>query len=218
TELCILCHQGLYIWYGGSHNLAGVECVNCHGFDYAVEGDNSTYFLNHTFVVDPELACGQSEDCHLWTEEWAKNQLDTIGNTFDALVDEIRAEATSFETIISTYNATAGANTTHANYVQGIIDEVVGLVDDLDGDGSHGFHNPAAFTAKLNDAYQDLLDAKTYFYEYLPPVTIDNGSTITETVTEFVTIPGGSQLMLAAALSGGLLIGILVGVILGRRD
>jgi len=218
SELCILCHQGLNIWYGGSHNLAGVECVNCHGFDYAIDGDSTTYFMNHTFVVDPDLACGQSDDCHIDSEAWALNQLDLIGNAFDALVEEIKAEATALETIISAYNGTASANVTHANYVQGIIDEVVDLVDDLEGDDSHGFHNPTAFTAELNEAYQDLLNAKTYFYEYLPAETIDNGTTITETVTNFVTILGGSELLMAGALSGGLLIGILVGVLLGRRD
>ena len=218
SELCVLCHQGLYIWYDGSHNLAGVECIDCHGYDFAIDGDNSTVFLNHTFVVDIDLACGQSEDCHLGTEEWALNQLEMIGNSFDALAEEIIAEATALETIVSTYNGTSDANITHANYVQGVIDDVVDRVNDLEGDDSHGFHNPAAFMVSLNDAYNDLLNAKSYFYEYYPAVTIDNGATITETVTNFVTIPGGSELMLAGALSGGLLIGILIGAILGRRD
>ncbi len=216
SELCILCHQGLYIWYGGTHNIVGVECIDCHGYDLVNVTDPDSYFLNHTFVVDPALACGQSVECHEGQEEWALNQLENIGDAFDALSDEILTEATSFELQVQAFNQSAGANATFANEMQEIIDDVRDRVQALVDDDSHGFHNPVAITEALNDAYRELLDAKAVFYQYVPTFTVTN--TVTETTVVVVTSsPADLMLPVIAGAIGGILIGLLVGAIIGKR-
>ncbi len=112
SELCGLCHVGTHhpsyqVWLGGPHNLAGVECIDCHGYDIA-PGDN--VFLNHTFVVDPDVACGQSDECHNGTVEWALHQLEEIQSAFETLYEEFETEATAFTAIVMAYNDTADAD------------------------------------------------------------------------------------------------------------
>jgi formate-dependent nitrite reductase cytochrome c552 subunit len=129
SELCGLCHVGSHhptytVWIGGSHNLAGVECIDCHGYDLT---PGESEFLNHTFAVDPDIACGQSDECHNGTVEWALNQLEEIQSSFHDLVEELETEATAFGAIVEAYNATAGANHTLANYVLDAIDDAVGV-------------------------------------------------------------------------------------------
>ncbi len=56
TQLCAICHVGSHhdtynIWYGGTHHLAGVDCIDCHGYDLTNHTDTDTYFLNHTFLL-----------------------------------------------------------------------------------------------------------------------------------------------------------------------
>ena len=230
TELCGLCHVGSHhdtynVWTGGTHHLAGVECIDCHGFDYAVSGDNSTYFLNHTFVVKPELACGQSEECHLGMEDWAINQLEMHQDAFDALAEEITTEAEALLTIVETYNATDGADHELVADTIEVIEEVEDLVHLLENDKSHGFHDAAGMMEDLNEAYADLLNAKAYFYENTPAatVTVTETVTVTVTVTETVTDPGtlfgfDSTMVLIGGSVGGIVIGLILGILVGRRQ
>ncbi|MHA2426347.1 MAG: ammonia-forming cytochrome c nitrite reductase subunit c552 [Candidatus Thorarchaeota archaeon] len=216
SQLCVLCHQGLYIWYDGGHNLAGVECVDCHGYDLANVTDPSSYFLNHTFVVNPDLACGQSDDCHEGYEDWALLQLEMIGDAFDSLTDEILAEATSFELQVQAYNQSANANVTFANEMQDVIDEVRDLVDDLIADDSHGFHNPSGITEILNEAYRDLLNAESAFYQHVPTMIVTETVTVTDTIV-ITRSEADSMLTLVGGTIGGLLLGIIFGVVIGKR-
>lgn len=214
SALCSICHSGMYIWFGGPHQLVGLDCVDCHGFDYTNTSDPNTYFLNHTFVVNPDIACGQSDECHEGMEDWALGQLDNIGVAFDALTDEILAEATSFELQVQAFNSSSTANATFANEMQDIIEDVRGRVDDL-MDGSRGFHNPSAMTAALNEAYRDLLDAEAVFYQYVPNLTV----TTTVTETNLITPPvADTMLQFVGGSIGGMLIGIIVGVLIGKRS
>lgn len=246
TQLCAFCHIGsnhdtYNIWYGGPHHLAGLECTDCHGYDYAIEGDPGTYFLNHTFAVDPDLACGQSPECHEGMEEWALNQLEEIQNSFDVLVDEVLAEAASLQSIIDSYNQTAGSNKTLVNEIKWRIDDAVEIVEVARDDRSHGFHNPAYLTAEVYSAYTDLLNAKSFFYESLQgetitiietvivtenvtiteTVTVTETQTITQIITEaftsLVTIVGDTTLLVIGGSFGGIVIGIVIGILMGRR-
>ncbi len=217
TQLCANCHVGTYhdtyqLWTGGPHHLAGVECTDCHGYDIA-PGDN--VFLNHTFVVNPEVACGQSTECHEGQEDWAINQLEQIQSAFDALTDEILTEASALEDIITTYNQTDGADHDLVAEVMDVIDSVVSEVTYLINDGSHGFHDPMEFSQRLTDAYAQLLNAKAYFYENLPPDTVIE--TVTETVTVTVPVGGTDTLVLAGGAVGGIVVGLLLGALIGRR-
>jgi predicted CXXCH cytochrome family protein len=213
SQLCLLCHTGMYIWIDGSHALAGVECIDCHGFDYY---DSDTYFLNHTFAVDPDIACGQSDECHEGNVDWALNQLELIGDAFDALSEEVLAEAESFELRVQAFNESARANVTFANEMQEIIDDVRDRVQDLIDDDSHGFHNPADMTAALNEAFRDLLEAEAVFYQYVPTVYETNTVTVTE--TNLITrSDADNMLVMVGGSIGGIIIGLLVGVIVGKR-
>jgi formate-dependent nitrite reductase cytochrome c552 subunit len=206
SELCGTCHVGerhgtYQTWTGGPHALAGVECIDCHGYDVA-PGDNE--FLNHTFLVNLDEACGQSTECHEGLEDWAIDQLETYQASFEELTAELGAEADSFEAIVLAYNATAGANYTLVDYVMGYVDEAGSMLMLYNGDGSSGFHHPHQVFGDLNEAYADLLDAKAYFYEMTgetagpPPLPADT-------------------LVIVAGAAGGIVVGLLLGVLVGRR-
>ncbi|MFW9847768.1 MAG: ammonia-forming cytochrome c nitrite reductase subunit c552 [Candidatus Thorarchaeota archaeon] len=226
TQLCASCHVGsrhttYNVWYGGTHHLAGVECIDCHGYDYALEGDPSTQFLNHTFMVNPDVACGQAPECHEGLEEWAIGQLESHQSAYNALVEEINTEVEDLSEIVLAYNATEGADHELVAEVMDIIDDVESVVSTQEGDLSEGFHDFSGIMSDLNAAYADLLNAKAYFYENTPPATVTN--TVTVTVTTTVTGPGGTlfgmdaTLVLIGGSVGGIVIGLILGVLVGRR-
>jgi formate-dependent nitrite reductase cytochrome c552 subunit len=210
------------VWIGGPHNLAGVECIDCHGYDIT-QGAQQLEFLNHTFTVKPDLACGQSEDCHYdplnpgAMEAWALGQLEMIEHAFDALTDEIEAEASTFGAIVLAYNATAGADHDLANTVYAAVENAEFWVDYYEADGSYGFHYPHLTFEELNAAYAEMLDAKAYFYEMMPADAVTVTVTVTNTVTNTVTVLGGDSLLLVGGSVGGIVIGLVLGILVGRR-
>lgn len=206
SELCGTCHVGerhttYQTWEGGPHALAGVECIDCHGYDVA-PGDN--VFLNHTFVVNPDVACGQAEECHMGLEDWAVDQLETYQASYEDLTEAITDEADGFEATVLAYNETAGANYTLVDYVLGFVDDANGMVSYYGGDGSEGFHHPHQIFGDLNAAYADLLDAKAYFYEFMTPAPTGGGVAV-------------DSLIIVAGAAGGIVVGLLLGVLVGRR-
>lgn len=210
-ELCGLCHVGdrhttYQTWTGGPHALAGVECIDCHGYDIANVSRPWTQFLNHTFLVNLDLACGQTNDdpgCHEGMDAWAVAQLETYQASYEDLTEEIAAEVAAFGPIVEAYNETAGANHTLANYVLDMIDEADAKVFEYNADGSHGFHHPHQIFGELNGAYADLLDAKALFYEM---TGTGGGGGIS---ADMLIIVGGA--------AGGIVVGLLLGVLVGRR-
>jgi formate-dependent nitrite reductase cytochrome c552 subunit len=206
SELCGSCHVGdrhatYQTWTGGPHALAGVECIDCHGYDVA-PGDH--VFLNHTFLVNLDESCGQSDECHEGLEDWAIDQLEIYQASYDELTAEIDAEVAAFGPIVEAYNATAGANHTLANIVLEAIDNADGMVSLYYGDGSHGFHHPHQIFGDLNAAYADLLDAKALFYEMTGGPAGGGG------------VPADTLIIVAGA-AGGIVVGLLLGVLVGRR-
>jgi predicted CXXCH cytochrome family protein len=210
TQLCGYCHTGerhpqYTIQQGGAHALTGVvQCTDCHGFRQGYYGSE----MDHSFSVEPEDACGQTTDassCHSGNEAWAINQLEEIQTSYDALVADFEAEATAFETAVMAYNDTADADYELVDYVLGIVDEASATVGYYGYDGSSGFHDPMGTFDALNDAFRDLLDAKAYFYENMPEPTS-------------LPPPGGfDTLILVGGAAGGIVVGLLLGVLVGRR-
>ena len=199
TELCGLCHTGTHdIFIDGSHNLAGVECTDCHGYQLIFYRGSWRGALNHTFVVDPDVACGQSEECHEGLEDWALGQLEMRGQAFDALTEEILEVADALTAEVVAYNVT-GANITVANDMQDAIDAAVDVVEDYQDDKSKGLHDGAETFTALNEVYADMLDAKATFYLAIAPV-------------------GGDILMFALLGVGGIVVGLVLGLLLGRRQ
>jgi formate-dependent nitrite reductase cytochrome c552 subunit len=205
TELCGICHtesrHPTYdVWRGGAHDLTGiVECVDCHGWQQGSHGP----VTNHTFfIINATAACGQGSECHAGQEDWAINQLEEIQSSFDDLVADFEAEATAFETVVLAYNATAGANHTLANYVLGVVNEASGVVGYYGYDGSSGFHDPTETFDALNSAYRDILDARAYYYENLPAPAAGFSA---------------DTLIIVAGAAGGIVVGLLLGVLVGRR-
>ena len=206
TELCGLCHVGDHhpsytVWRGGAHDLANVECTDCHGFRTGSHGPS----MNHTFTVEPEEACGQGPECHEGHEEWAINQLEEIQGAFEDLVLELETEATALETIVMAYNATADADHALVSDVLDEIDLAVGVAHFYGYDGSGAFHDPMETFDAVNGAFRDLLDAKAMYYENLPAPTSPppNG--------------GFDTLIVVGGAAGGIIVGLLLGVLVGRR-
>jgi len=211
TELCGLCHtesrHPTYdVWQGGAHDLTGVVlCTDCHGFRQGSHGPT----MNHTFTVEPEEACGQTKDdtsCHNGQEAWAINQLEEIQSSFNALVADFEAEATAFNTVVMDYNATEGADYELVDYVLGIVDDASTTVGYYGYDGSSGFHDPTETFDAVNGAFRDLLGAEAYFYENLP-----------EPTTTPPPVGGFDTLVVVGGAAGGIVVGLLLGVLVGRR-
>ncbi|MFW9845959.1 MAG: ammonia-forming cytochrome c nitrite reductase subunit c552 [Candidatus Thorarchaeota archaeon] len=218
TELCGLCHiefrHPMYeVFKGGPHDLAGVECTSCHG--YSLTRASGTPFLNHSFALNLTAACGQSETCHMDTEDWALGQLEMIQDAFEALSDEFYTEADALRATILAYNDTAGADTDLVDDLILEIDNAEYVFDLLGYDRSEGFHNPAGVFEELNAAYRDLLEAKATFYESVPEeVTV----TVTVTVTQTAPPPiPGDTLFLIGGSVAGIVIGLVLGILVGRR-
>ncbi|TFG98949.1 MAG: hypothetical protein E4H14_20560 [Candidatus Thorarchaeota archaeon] len=201
SELCGLCHtEGRHptydVWTDGPHDLTGVvECTSCHGFQPGSHGPT----MNHTFAVLP-ASCNQT-GCHA-SQEWAINQLEEIQSAYDDLVADFEAEASAFETIVLAYNATAGANLTLVTEVMDIVDTASTTVGYYGYDGSSGFHDPMETFDALNSAFRDLLDAKAYYYENLPAASAGFSA---------------DTLIIVAGAAGGIVVGLLLGVLVGRR-
>ncbi|MFW9966915.1 MAG: ammonia-forming cytochrome c nitrite reductase subunit c552 [Candidatus Thorarchaeota archaeon] len=222
SELCGLCHEGsrhphYEVWLGGTHNLAGVECTNCHGYSLIFYRGAWRADLNHTFAVNPDLACGQAREegelgCHEGMETWALGQLEMRHDAYEALTQEILDEADSMATVVAAYNATEGADVAAANAMQAAIDEAERVVGYYGYDGSGGFHDGAETFTALNEVYADLLNAKATFYE-----STAEAPTVTVTVTTTVTVIGGDTLLLIGGSVGGIVIGLVLGVLVGRR-
>jgi hypothetical protein len=203
TELCGLCHVGTHhphyeVWSDGTHDLAGVECTDCHGYALIFYRGSWRGTLNHTFAIDPDVACGQSEDCHEGMETWALGQLEMRGLAFDALTEEILDATTALTAEVVAYNVT-GANITLANYMQDAIDAAVDTVHYYQYDSSKGFHDGAETFAALTDVYADMLDAKATFYQNAAPAGVD-------------------IVMLSIIGVGGIVGGLVLGLLLGKRQ
>ncbi|MFX1368563.1 MAG: ammonia-forming cytochrome c nitrite reductase subunit c552 [Promethearchaeota archaeon] len=211
SELCGLCHVGTHhphyeVWIGGTHNLAGVECTDCHGYSLIFYRGSWRADTNHTFAVDPDIACGQARDedelaCHDGMETWALGQLEMRHDAFEALTDEILDEAETLAEEVDTYNTTAGADIAVANAMQDAIDDAESVVDYYMADGSMGFHDGAQTFEALNEAYAALLDAKATFYE---AKAIPAG-------------PGLDMILLIGGAGGGIVLGLVLGILVGRR-
>jgi hypothetical protein len=178
--------------------------------------------LNHTFAIDPDIACGQARDeadvgCHEGMDTWALGQLEMRHDAFDTLTTEILAEATAMAAEVATYNATAGADVSAANAMQAAIDSAEDVVQYYVYDGSGGFHDGAQTFTALNEAYASLLDAKATFYEDTAAApTVTNTVTVTVTVTA-PPVPGGDTLLLIGGSVGGIVVGLVLGILVGRR-
>jgi hypothetical protein len=162
--------------------------------------------MDHSFSVDPEDSCGQSEECHEGMEAWAISQLEEITSAYDALVADFDAEATAFETAVMAYNDTADADYELVDHVLGIAEEAADTVAYYGYDGSRGFHDPMGTFEAINEAFRDLLDAEAYFYENMPD-------------PEPTTPPpaGFDTLIVVGGAAGGIVVGLLLGVLVGRR-
>jgi formate-dependent nitrite reductase cytochrome c552 subunit len=215
SELCGTCHVGArhttyQTWTGGPHALAGVDCIDCHGYDYTNASEIAdSYFLNHTFVVQPDKACGQPEGepgCHdaEGQAEWALNQLETYQTSYEDLTEEILAEVAAFEPIVLAYNDTAGSDQDLVTDTLDAIDAAGAMVSYYGGDGSEGFHHPHQIFGDLNAAFADLLDAKAHFYE------------MTGGTSGPAPLPVDTLIIVAGA-AGGIVVGLLLGVLVGRR-
>jgi formate-dependent nitrite reductase cytochrome c552 subunit len=209
TDLCSLCHNSVrhpqyQVWFGGPHDLAGVECTDCHGYQliYATHG-GWTEVTNHTFAIVNETAtCGQT-GCHEGElADWAINMKDSRAEAYTALTDEITSAAASLAGLVDTYNATAGANYSLSAEVYDSIDAANSVVSLYNADKSMGMHNGVQTFDDLNAAYANLLNAKAMFFKLSTTAAPAGGM-------DMIIVIGGA--------AGGLVLGLVLGVLVGRR-
>jgi hypothetical protein len=165
--------------------------------------------MDHSFSVLPEDACNQT-GCHDNNLDWALGQLEEIQSSFESLVADFEAEATAFETVVMNYNATEGADHDFVSDVLDMVDEASTAVGYQVYDGSSGFHDPMGSFEAVNTAFRDLLDARAYFYENVPEAP-------STTPTPTTPIPVDNTLIIVGGAAGGIVVGLLLGVLVGRR-
>ena len=119
----------------------------------------------------------------------------------DSLAEEILEVAEALEAEVALYNVT-GANHTLANLVQAAVDDASDTVHYYQMDASKAFHDGAETFSALNEAYAAMLEAKATFYLNKAPAGV----------------LGGDMLILAALGGGGIVAGLVLGLLLGRRQ
>jgi formate-dependent nitrite reductase cytochrome c552 subunit len=209
TELCSLCHVGDHhpqyqVWEGGPHDLAGVECISCHGYQLIWSSHGGwTPVTNHTFALNATAACGQ-DGCHEGDRaDWAITMMEARADAYTALTGEIEDEATSLAALVDAYNVTTGANYSLSADVYEAIDAAELQVDIYNADKSMGMHDGAETFTTLNAVFADLLNAKAMFYK-LSSTAAPTGASM-----DMIIIIGGA--------AGGLVLGLVLGVLVGRR-
>jgi hypothetical protein len=163
--------------------------------------------MDHSFSVEPVDACNQT-GCHDTNLAWALAQLEEIQSSFEDLVADFEAEVTALETAVLAYNATEGADHDFVSDIMDMIDAASTEVSYHVYDGSSGFHDPYGSLGAVNDAFRDVLDAKAYFHENMP----DAPTSPTPTPT-----PVDNTLVIVGGAAGGIVVGLLLGVLVGRR-
>ncbi|MHA2020773.1 MAG: ammonia-forming cytochrome c nitrite reductase subunit c552 [Candidatus Thorarchaeota archaeon] len=228
TELCRICHSGpdqpMYdIWMGSSHQLAGVECVDCHG--YYVQSDGHG-FMNHTFNVNSQEVCGQSEFCHEGMETYVLGQLEIIHDTYEALTLEILSLADTVENQAAEYEASQDANATVISIAHSTITEARNVVESFNEDRSRGLHDWREMSDSLNAVHRALLQARAAIFEAESIVhDLISGeidvTTHTMTVTRHIDPPpaplGQSELNFVGGAVGGFMAALIIGIIVGRK-
>jgi predicted CXXCH cytochrome family protein len=218
TELCGMCHILQYESYMDSnHYLTGVLCTDCHGYDVNAKGD---YRVNHSFSVDEPLACGQSVSCHEDTIGWALDQLEIIPDTFHALSEDLTTEINRLQALLEDYRTDPDADPSLVNEVDDAIDNALQVAQDYSE--SSAVHDWREVWNELTVTINDLVAARAAIYEARSPIDelVRGDITIpTEyvTVTMIMEVPGGPQLLFAAAASISMVVSLCVGVIIGRR-
>jgi hypothetical protein len=224
TSLCGICHSGaeqpMYdIWIGSSHHLAGVVCINCHGYDLSSSG---SAFMNHTFNVDPLTACGQSEFCHQGMELYVLGQLEVIRDTYGALTSEILDLADLVESQVEAYSIVSDANSTIIDMAYSAIDDARSTVQAMDKDRSHGVHDWKQISNSLNTIHRELLRARTAILE-AESIVYDLISGEIDVTTHSIIVthyieppPGMSEISFVGGAVAGFTISIILGIIMGR--
>ncbi|MFX0055782.1 MAG: ammonia-forming cytochrome c nitrite reductase subunit c552 [Promethearchaeota archaeon] len=227
TELCRICHSGpdqpMYdIWIGSSHQLAGVMCVDCHGYGIQPNGQG---FMNHSFNVNAEAACGQSEFCHKGMETYVLGQLQVIHDTYEAMTLELLSLADDIENQALRYEATLGANATIVAMAQLAITTARDTVELFNEDRSRGVHDWWEMSASINEMHRALLEARAAILEaesIVHDLIAGEIEVTTHTVIRYVDPPppppGQSELGFVGGAVGGFIVSLIVGIIVGRKS
>jgi formate-dependent nitrite reductase cytochrome c552 subunit len=211
------------IWMGSSHQLAGVECVDCHGYSVQPNGHG---FMNHTFNVNPQEVCGQSEFCHEGMETYVLGQLEIIHDIYEALTLEILSLADTVENQAAEYEASQDANATVVSMARSIIADARNIVESFNEDRSRGVHDWQQISDSLNTAHRALLQARAAIFEAESIVyELISGeidvTTYTMIVTRYIDPPppplGQSELNFVGGAVGGFMVAIILGIIVGRK-
>jgi hypothetical protein len=211
------------IWMGSSHQLAGVECVDCHGYSIQPNGQG---YMNHTFNVNLEEVCGQSEFCHEGMETYVLGQLEVIHDTYEALTLEILSLADDVETQVTAYEVTHDANTTIVAFSQSAITDARNIIDLFNEDRSRGAHDWWEMSSSLNIVHRALLQARASIFEAESIVheLIAGEIEVTThivTMTRFIEPPpppaGQSELSFVGGSISGFIVALIIGIIVGRK-
>jgi predicted CXXCH cytochrome family protein len=220
TEMCGQCHDApprhvnYALFVEGPHEKAGLECTSCHGQGTRLwHGSESTWF-NHTFgIYNTVYPYNQTEplvcaNCH--DIEWAETQLGIIQGTVGEMIANVTAILDYATTTIADANATAGVDQTKITQAVDLADTAETWVSYVENDRSDGFHNPEQAYTLLSEAYRLAFEAESVASNAQQDAMsnlLDIGAGELETAQSYLYI----------GAAGAIVMGLAVGLVVGRR-
>ncbi len=171
-ELCGQCHSQAELFEDSAHSRAELECTSCHGQGTHFAHGHVSELVNHTWGVygmyypynqtlaEEPVVCST---CH--TQSWATSQLGVIQGLTSELVANVSHAIDEAAAAITTANQTDGIDETKIAEALAMVEAAEEYMDDVERDGSDGFHNPEQTFAVLSTAAHLASDAESLVLE-----------------------------------------------------
>lgn len=229
-ELCGDCHVGSHhpqseVFPDSAHDMAEVECVDCHGSGERFAHGHIGEWFNHTFgIYNTFYPYNQTEpmvcsNCH--DIEWATERLEYIEGLTDEFITGAENIVEAAMTTIEDVNATEGVDTAKVAAAQELADEALGIVHYAGYDASGGLHNTEKIYIMLNDAVKLAGEAEAAALDAKSAVLSANVGSLTSEVnslnSQVSTLESENSELAekASSTTTNLAIGAVVGLVIG---
>ena len=235
-DLCGECHTGHHpqsdLFVDSAHEMAGVECVDCHGSGERFAHGSVGEWFNHSFAIyntfypynqSEPMVCG---NCH--ELEWATERLDYIETMTEDHINNAQAVVEKAISTIEEVNATEGVDSTKVAAAMDKVSEAQGLINSVVLDASGSLHNTEKAYSMLSDAVTLAGEAESEALDAMSTTLSDNVQSLTSQVSSLEsakssleTTNSGLEAQLAelhgqsSETSMNLIIGAVVGLIIG---
>ncbi|MHA2494694.1 MAG: ammonia-forming cytochrome c nitrite reductase subunit c552 [Candidatus Hodarchaeales archaeon] len=183
TELCGQCHNSEGRWpsthhaeyqfwtdSGNIHNNYADGCTTCHGYQLVIGRYGPAVHVNHTWEIHLPDACNQT-GCHVNNAATKIASFEANEVAIETLFDEWH---TLNDTVVGLIEA-GGVDEWRIDGAEALLEESLMLLEFVEADPGHSFHNPTLATTTLNAAIDKLEAAQSMLeeecYESMAPYT-----------------------------------------------